>query len=128
MGDNRDVRIEFTLDCSDLARMVSFWTAAADLVVDGVIEGRYVALTGHGTTLTLQRVAEPKTVKNRMHIDLLVDDVEQVVGRLESLGATRLTATPRQDFGQRWYVLTDPEGNEFCVAQDHPAEEPSPND
>lgn len=116
--ENGDVRIELTLDCLDLDRMARFWTAAADLVVDGVIEGRYVALTGHDLTLTLQRVAEPKTVKNRMHLDLLVDDLEQAVRRVESLGATRLTAQARQEFGQEWYVLADPEGNEFCVAWD----------
>ena len=120
-GENEGVRIEFTLDCSDLDRMVRFWTAAAGLVVEGVIEGRYVALTGHGTTLTLQRVEEPKTVKNRMHLDLLVDDLEQAIGRLESLGATRLSTSARQEFGQRWYVLADPEGNEFCVAPDRPS-------
>jgi hypothetical protein len=70
------VRIEFTLDWSDLDRMVAFWTAAAELVVDGVIEGRYGTLTGHRTTLTLQRVPEAKAVKNRMHLDLLVDDLD----------------------------------------------------
>jgi predicted enzyme related to lactoylglutathione lyase len=117
------VRIEFTLDCSDLDRLASFWQAAADFVVEGVIEGRYVTLSGQGITLTLQRVAEPKTVKNRMHLDLLVDDLEQAVRHIEALGATRLTATARQEFGQRWYVLADPEGNEFCVAPDHPATE-----
>jgi predicted enzyme related to lactoylglutathione lyase len=117
------VRIEVTLDCSDLDRLASFWQAAADLVVEGVIEGRYVTLSGHGITLTLQRVAEPKTVKNRMHLDLLVDDLEQAVRHLETIGATRLTATAREEFGQRWYVLADPEGNEFCVAPDHPAME-----
>jgi catechol 2,3-dioxygenase-like lactoylglutathione lyase family enzyme len=115
------VRIEVTMDCSDLERMVAFWTLAADLVVEGVIEGRYVALTGHGLNLTLQHVAEPKTVKNRVHLDLLVDDLEQAVRRLELLGAARLTVTPRQEFGQRWYVLADPEGNEFCVARDRVA-------
>jgi len=91
--DNTDVRIEFTLDCSDLDRLASFWEAAADLVIGGEIEGRYVTLSGHGITLNLQGVAEPKTVKNRMHLDLLVDDLELAVRRLESLGATRLTAT-----------------------------------
>jgi predicted enzyme related to lactoylglutathione lyase len=120
--ENAVVRIEFTLDCSDLDRMVRFWTEAADLVVEGVIEGRYVALAGHGVTLTLQRVPEPKTAKNRMHLDLLVEDLEKAVARLESLGATRLTVSARQEFDQRWYVLADPEGNEFCVAPDHPAD------
>ena len=119
--ENVDVRIEFTLDCSDLDRMATFWKDAAGLVVEGVIEGRYVALSGRGVALTLQRVDEPKTVKNRMHLDLLVDDLDQEVRRIESLGATRFTATARREFGQTWHVLADPEGNEFCVASDRTA-------
>lgn len=86
------MRIEFTLDCTDLDRMARFWQSAAGLVLDGIIEGRYVSLSGQGIALTLQRVAEPKAVKNRMHPDLLVDDVEGEVHRLEALGASRLTA------------------------------------
>jgi predicted enzyme related to lactoylglutathione lyase len=112
------VRIEFTLDCSDLDRVASFWEGAAGFVVGGVIEGRYATLIGHDITLTLQRVPEPKIVKNRMHLDLLVDDLDQEVERLESLGASRIGAAARQEFGQTWYVLADPEGNEFCVAGD----------
>lgn len=112
------MRIEFTLDCCDLERMTMFWRSAAELVVDGTIEGRYVSLSGHGVVLTLQHVAEPKSVKNRMHLDLLVDDVEDEVTRLETLGASRLTTTARQEFDQTWFVLADPEGNEFCVARD----------
>ncbi|MEP6817788.1 MAG: VOC family protein [Marmoricola sp.] len=112
------MRIEFTLDCTDLDRAASFWQAALGYAVDGAIEGRYVSLAGDGPALTLQRVEEHKTVKNRMHLDLLVDDVEVDVQRLESLGATRLTRTARQEFGQTWFVLADPDANEFCVAQD----------
>jgi predicted enzyme related to lactoylglutathione lyase len=115
------VRIEFTLDCSDLDRMAAFWKDAAGLVVEGVIEGRYVALGGQGVALTLQRVDEPKTVKNRMHMDLLVDELDQEVRRLESLGATCLPGSAKQEFGQTFHVLADPEGNEFCVASDRPA-------
>jgi predicted enzyme related to lactoylglutathione lyase len=118
------VRIEFTLDCSDLDRMTRFWREAAAFVVDGIVEDRYVSLAGHGVVLTLQRVEDPKTVKNRMHLDLLVDDVHSEVRRLEGLGATRLTASPRQEFGQTWFVLADPEGNEFCVAEDHEGPDP----
>jgi predicted enzyme related to lactoylglutathione lyase len=112
------MRIEFTLDCTDLDRMASFWSAAAGLAVDGAIEGRYVSLSGQGVSLTLQHVEEAKTVKNRMHPDLLVEDVEREVQRLEGLGATRLTAEAKQEFGQTWFVLADPEGNEFCVGYD----------
>ena len=112
------MRIEFTLDCSDLDRMTTFWRDAAGFVVDGDIEGRYVSLGRHQVTLTLQRVDEPKTVKNRMHLDLLVEDPDSEVRRLEALGAHRLTAAPHEEFGQTWFVLADPEGNEFCVAED----------
>ena len=112
------MRVEFTLDCSDLDRMATFWRSAAGFTVSGTVEDRYVGLTGRGVTITLQRVPEPKSGKNRMHIDLLVADVDGEVRRLESLGASRLTASARQEFGQTWFVLADPEGNEFCVARD----------
>ena len=112
------MRLEFTLDCIDLDHTAEFWQAAVGFVVDGSIEGRYVSLTGHGVALTLQRVREPKTVKNRMHLDLLVENLEQEVHRLENIGASRVTQTAREEFGQAWFVLADPEGNEFCVARE----------
>ena len=117
--NNVQMRIEFTLDCADLNRTAEFWQSAAGFTLGSVIEGRYVSLTGHDVVLTLQHVAEPKSGKNRMHLDLLVGDVEAEVRRLEALGASRLTPTARQEFGQTWYVLADPEGNEFCVAEEH---------
>lgn len=112
------MRIELTLDCSDPGRLAEFWRAAAGFVEEGRIADRYVSLSGHGLTLTLQKVPEPKTVKNRMHLDLLVDHVEQEVVRLEQLGASRVTEEARREFGQTWFVLADPEGNEFCVARE----------
>jgi predicted enzyme related to lactoylglutathione lyase len=120
------MRIEFTLDCNDLDTQARFWAAALGCDVEGGIEGRYIALSGPGIGLALQRVPEAKTVKNRMHIDLLVDDVPAEVGRLESLGATRMTPAPHQEFGQTWYVMADPEGNEFCVARDPSTKPPHP--
>ncbi len=57
-------------------------------------------------------VEEPKTVKNRLHLDFRPDDRDAEVERLLGLGATRA------DVGQgdqSWIVLADPEGNEFCV-------------
>jgi predicted enzyme related to lactoylglutathione lyase len=119
------MRIEFTLDCVDLDRTAGFWASAAGFTVAGTIAGRYVSLSGQGVTLTLQRVGEPKSGKNRMHIDLLVDDLEGEVRRLEGLGASRLTASARREFGQTWFVLVDPEGNEFCVARE-PSDEAGP--
>lgn len=56
-----------------------------------------------------QLVPEGKTVKNRMHMDLVAQDVATEVARLEGLGA-RMVA----DHG-RLVTLTDPQGNEFCA-------------
>jgi hypothetical protein len=59
------------------------------------------------------RANEMKAGKNRLHLDLIPDDQEREVERLETLGASR------PDIGQTgnesWVVLADPEGNEFCV-------------
>jgi predicted enzyme related to lactoylglutathione lyase len=112
----RSVRIEVTLDCVDLEVTAAFWQAVLRYDRDQVIEGRYASLSGDGPTLTLQRVPEPKVAKNRVHLDLLVADVDGEVDRLQSLGATVLPPGARDEFGQRWFVLADPEGNEFCVA------------
>ncbi|HEX6515376.1 MAG TPA: VOC family protein [Nocardioidaceae bacterium] len=112
------MRIEFTLDCADPRRLAEFWRAAFRFRTEGTIDDRYVALAGHGVRLTLQKVAEPKAVKNRMHIDVLVEDPGREVARLEGLGATRLTEEPLREFGQVWFVMADPEGNEFCLARE----------
>ena len=53
-----------------------------------------------------------------MHLELLVDSLEAEVTRLRGLGAATMTPVAREEFGQRWFVLADPEGNEFCVAKD----------
>jgi predicted enzyme related to lactoylglutathione lyase len=53
-------------------------------------------------------VPEPKTAKNRIHIDVTTDDLDAVV----SAGAAVLR---RQDDEIGWTVLADPEGNEFCA-------------
>jgi catechol-2,3-dioxygenase len=105
------MRIELTLDCVELDTTAAFWQATLGYVRENTIEDRYVTLTGEGPTLTLQRVPEPKHGKNRMHMDLLVDDLDAEVARLHALGATTVSPGPRQEFGQRWFVLADPEGN-----------------
>lgn len=56
--------------------------------------------------------SEPKTAKNRLHIDLRPDDRDVEVERLVGLGASR---TDVGQGAQTWVVLADPEGNEFCV-------------
>jgi len=115
---NAGMQVELTLDCVDLDKLAAFWQAALGAERGGVIEGRYVHLIGPHIALTLQRVPEPKRGKNRMHLDLLVPDVDAEVARLRALGATAVTPVARQEFGQTWFVLADPEANEFCVARE----------
>ncbi len=61
-------------------------------------------------------VPEPKTVKNRVHLDVSPIDGtrDEEVTRLLGLGATLVDDQRRPD-GQGWVVLADSEGNEFCV-------------
>ena len=58
------------------------------------------------------RVPEPKTAKNRLHIDVTTDDLDALVAH----GATVLRA--KGDGGIGWTVLADPDGNEFCAFTD----------
>jgi hypothetical protein len=71
---------------------------------------------GLGGRVLFQVVPEPKTVKNRVHLDLHVGPERrpEVIERLVGLGATVLWEG-REGPGT-WITLADPEGNEFCVA------------
>jgi catechol 2,3-dioxygenase-like lactoylglutathione lyase family enzyme len=107
------------IDSPDPRRIATFWEAALgwrrteddpDLVVLEPPAGS--AEDGVSPDLVFLRVPEPKSVKNRLHIDLRPVDQEAEVARLEGLGAGHV------DIGQgdaSWVVLADPDGNEFCV-------------
>ncbi|MEU9283222.1 VOC family protein [Streptomyces sp. NPDC048275] len=71
--------------------------------------------TGLGRRLLFQRVPEPKTAKNRLHLDLHPGDGRRAdeVARLTELGASALRHV--EEPGGKWVVMADPEGNEFCV-------------
>ena len=60
---------------------------------------------------------EAKTVKNRLHLDLHVVDIEADSERLVRLGAQRTDKQPVNEAGAVWIRLSDPEGNEFCLVQ-----------
>jgi predicted enzyme related to lactoylglutathione lyase len=105
------------LDCADPTVLAEFWGPALDYVSVGEA-GAYVALVPNGRSgpkLLLQRVAEPKSVKNRMHLDIEAADIEAESGRLVELGATRVERGACSEHGSTWILMADPEGNEFCV-------------
>lgn len=76
-----------------------------------------VSGVGRGRRLLFQDVPEAKSVKNRLHLDVHSEpgDRDKLVARLEELGATRLREVDQGPAGH-WWIMQDPEGNEFCVA------------
>lgn len=117
---------DFVVDCRHPASLARFWAAALDghavapydeeeldrLRAQGVLDPEddpTVLVEGPpgAPSLFFQRVPEPKTAKNRMHLDLAAQEGE--LERLLSLGASVVERHPE------WVVLADPEGNEFCL-------------
>lgn len=146
--DRSTAPIQVVIDTADPAALAAFWAAAlaprgyaipappgdfadwpAFLAAQGVPEERWndaSALEADGQPrIFFQKVPEPKTVKNRVHLDLLAgggpsvplelqrERVAAEVSRLEALGATRVDE--HTDLGVHWATLRDPEGNEFCA-------------
>lgn len=137
--------IQIVVDCRDAHELVRFWAEATGMDVEDhhdFIEQMIAA--GHATAddtvrlasgrlgwkgaaacrdpegglprLLFQEVPEPKTVKDRIHLDLHVgpDRRDAEVDRLKGLGATYLWEASQGPHS--WVTLADPEGNEFCVA------------
>ena len=105
------------LDCADPERLAEFWSAAIGYTTLGGA-GNYVLLVDESRRqpkLLLQRVTDAKAGKNRMHFDIETDRVDEEAARLEALGARRIEAEAIEEHGNRWIVMADPEGNEFCV-------------
>jgi hypothetical protein len=102
-----------TFDCADALVTARFWAAAlgSDVDEESTSEKAYVEAAGWGgPNMWFNRVAEPKTSKNRIHFDLRAPGaVAEEVARLTGLGATLLRV------GEDLTVMADPEGNEFCV-------------
>jgi predicted enzyme related to lactoylglutathione lyase len=109
-----------TFDCENPARVAEFWGAALDYKVEAVNEFFAQATHPEGTrpNLLFIKVPEPRTVKNRVHLDVAADDREAEVARLVGLGATRHDTHTMAEYGVTWTVMHDPEGNEVCVGQE----------
>jgi hypothetical protein len=137
--------MQVTFDCADPAGLAAFWASALPgyavqppppgfATWEEFLEANQVpreewdsrsAAVGDGPRLFFQRVPEPKTAKNRVHLDLhsgggptvAVDEqrtrVRAEVDRLVSLGAAFVEEN--EELGVVWAVMTDPEGNEFCA-------------
>jgi predicted enzyme related to lactoylglutathione lyase len=105
-----------SFDAHDAPAVASFWAAALGrTVADGASSDNATVSADPaipGSRIGFHRVPEGKTVKNRMHLDLISTDFDAEITRLTGLGATRLNEV---NGGAHWVTLADPEGNEFDV-------------
>jgi predicted enzyme related to lactoylglutathione lyase len=111
------------VDCADLGRAAPLWAAVLGYADAGGDSGTYRSVLpadGCGVEVLLQRTAEVKQGKNRVHLDLRTRDLTAKVSHVLALGATRQTAEPIEEDGWLWHILADPDGNEFCVLQPPP--------
>jgi catechol 2,3-dioxygenase-like lactoylglutathione lyase family enzyme len=117
------VRIRtITFDCADPFRLAEFWSQVTGYTEDPQNgnapehpEALLVSPDGAPALLFIA-VPEPRTVKNRVHLDLgsATGTRDGEVERLLGVGAT-LVGDHRTEEGLGWVVLADPEGNEFCI-------------
>jgi hypothetical protein len=107
---------EVVVDAADPERLAEFWGHVLGWERTGAYEGAVeIAAPGGGRpTLVFVPVADAKTGKNRVHLDVNpagCGQHEELV-RLRALGAVEVDVGQRD---QTWIVLADPEGNEFCL-------------
>lgn len=139
--------VQVTFDCHDPDRLARFWAELIGyrldppppgfdswpdwLIEQGIPESEWNSASaisdpdGRGPRFYFQRVPEPKTVKNRVHLDVNAGGpagtppeerraaVDAAVERAIKLGATKVRLV--EERGERHYVMQDPEGNEFCL-------------
>jgi predicted enzyme related to lactoylglutathione lyase len=106
-------------DANDAMTVATFWAAVLGRTLaeganhdNAVVNAADVVKSGH--RLAFHRVPEGKTVKNRLHFDLITTDFPAELARLEQLGARQLNEIRA---GAHWVTLADPEGNEFDLIE-----------
>ncbi len=105
---------ELNVDAADPEAIAGWWAALTDGTVHRRPDVDWVWIEGAAgfpwMFWVFAPVPEPKTVKNRIHWDVVLQDA--TVDDLVAAGATVLR---EPDDENRWTVLADPEGNEFCA-------------
>lgn len=121
------MRIEIAIDVNDPELIIPFYRELLGYLPHDAdnerygTDNRYFSLvdpTGTGPKFIFQLVPETSSIKNRIHLDLHVSDLETQAERAVTLGAKRIDLLPVQEAGTEWIRLADPEGNIFCMVQD----------
>jgi predicted enzyme related to lactoylglutathione lyase len=105
---------EIVIDCAQPRELAQFWSS----VLGGEIGERdadwvYIFPPGW-SQLSFQRVPEMKTIKNRLHIDVAVQDLASTTQEAVRIGARKIGEVQDTASGS-FQVLQDPEGNEWCL-------------
>ena len=109
------------VDCREPDRQAAFWASILGYEVSQRNPDEFEVYDrgGGGRSLYFMKVPEPKTGKNRLHLDLVTEEsMDAAVDRLIAAGATRVELRQDPDTfanPDTWTVMLDPEGNEFCV-------------
>lgn len=144
------MRFQITIDCADPDRMARFWAEALGYELQGPPDGfdswsaYWISIgvpedevgdgydsildpTGNGPRMWFQQVPEGKSIKNRLHFDLLVGGgrtvpmeqrrkrVDAEAARLAGLGATERFTMDSPEIDHYFKAMSDPEGNEFDI-------------
>jgi hypothetical protein len=141
------IPVQVVFDCADPPLMARFWAMALGYQIQGPPEptAEWLAFQaehgipeerwndasaiadpdGNGPRVYFQRVPEPKTVKNRLHLDVNAggppgappaerrSHVDEAVKRLTASGAAFIAASTQ--YGEYCATMLDPEGNEFDI-------------
>ncbi|HEV2870789.1 MAG TPA: VOC family protein [Actinomycetota bacterium] len=105
------------IDCPDPPGLARWWSRLLDGSVEVDSDGNATLHVRGGLAIDFVWVPETKTVKNRLHLDLRSRDLAAATEQALALGATRADDVYA---GDRWQVLRDPEGNEFCLLRPRP--------
>src|SRR5256714_14586196 len=103
-------RVDLVLDCAEPKKLADFWRDALnyrEYYTDTSV-AVLVPKEGIASPLVLQGVPEPKAGKNRMHLDIVVDDIEPEIARLHALGAQRLDEGVQNVGDRLWVRSRDP--------------------
>jgi predicted enzyme related to lactoylglutathione lyase len=111
------------IDCADPERLAAFWSEMLGVSIVARLGDppQFVNLGAAGPgspQVCFQRVPEPKVVKNRLHLDIEVADVETASARVETSGGRRRDDHDFHEHGYSWRRMADPDGNEFCLIYD----------
>ncbi|MGK5741598.1 VOC family protein [Micromonospora sp. URMC 103] len=116
---------DLCLDAADAQRLGGFWATILDgeLVDTGDGDARIDPRSAgsDAESIWVNTVPEPRTVKTRVHLDLRLGESEPAA--LLAAGA-RLVREPDAEIG--WWVLIDPDGNEFCAFAPRSGTRPGP--